>query len=257
MSAPVPSLGSSAAGATAPSPPANPDLLTVDQVQKALPPSLKHAATQSFVDTINQIVSDPIVAEQVRNNFISYTRVLQEGKFKTEDYLNAVVYVSHRLMGLSQQDSYFKTFPQRYQQLMAKGTSAKDISAYVSAYARGKLVNLIMEQSLVPSWVLNQDIYQRAINTQAELMMTAQSELVRTQAANSILTHLAKPKEAGPLVNIDMRETSGMNELKGMLTQLAQQQQALIENGVSPREIAAQKLIDVTPTPQDNLEEIP
>lgn len=233
--APIPSLGS------------NPDDLTVEQVSKALPANLKGAATPSFVAYVNTIVSDPIVAEQVRNNFISYTKVLQEGKFKTEDYLHAVVFVSHRLMGMTQQDSYFKTFPQRYQALTAKGTSAKDISAYVSAYARGKLVNLIMEQTLVPSWVLNQDLYQRAINTQAELMISAQSELVRTQAANSILTHLTKPKETGPLVNIDLRENSGMNELKDMLTKLAQQQRTLIGQGVSTQEIAAQKIIDVTP----------
>jgi hypothetical protein len=237
--APVnPSLGS---------PAVNPDDLTVEQVSKALPANLKGAATPAFVDLVNNIVSDPVVAEQVRNNFISYTKVLQEGKFKTEDYLHAVVFVSHRLMGMSQQDSYFKTFPQRYQTLVAKGTSSKDISAYVSAYARGKLVNLVMEQTLVPSWVLNQDIYQRAINTQAELMLSAQSELVRTQAANSILTHLAKPKETGPLVNIDMRETSGMNELKDMLTRLAQQQRSMIGQGVTTQEIASQKIIDVTP----------
>jgi hypothetical protein len=233
---PVPSLGS------------NPDDLTVEQVSKALPPNLKGAATPAFVDLVNTIVSDPVVAEQVRNNFISYTKVLQEGKFKTEDYLHAVVYVSYRLMNMSQQDSYFRTFPQRYQALTAKGTSAKDISAYVSAYARGKLVNLIMEQTLVPTWVLNQDIYQRAINTQAELMLDATvAPLVRTQAANSILTHLAKPKEAGPLVNIDMRETSGMNELKDMLGKLAQQQRTMIGQGVTTQEIASQKIIDVTP----------
>lgn len=218
--------------------------LTIDQIERALPANLKSAATPSLVNTINTCVADPIVAEQVRNNFISYTKVLQEGKFKTEDYLNAVIYVSYKLMGLSNQDAYFKTFPQRHQQLLQNGTSSKDISAYVAAYNRGKLVNLILEQTLVPTWVLNQDIYQKAINTQFDLMTTANSELVRTQAANSILTHLAKPKEAGPLVNIDLKESSGMNELKEMLTKLAQQQRDLIAAGVPTRAIAEQKLID-------------
>ena len=195
-------------------------MLTVQQVAQALPPNLKSAATQQFVDQINNIVSDPIVAEQVRDNFLSYTKVLQEGKFKTEDYLHAVTYVSYKLMGMSNQDAYFRTFPQRHAQLVARGCPPKDIAAYVSAYNRGKLVNLILEQSLVPTWVLNQDAYQKAINLQ-------------------------KPKEAGPLVNIDMRESSGMNELKDMLVQLAEKQRELISGGVSTEAIAAQRIVDV------------
>lgn len=216
--------------------------LTVDQVAKALPANLKGAATQQLTDQINNVVSDPLIAEQVRNNFISYTSVLQEGRFKTEDYLNAVVYVSHKLMGMTNQDAYFKTFPQRHAALVARGTSNKDIAAYVAAYNRGKLVNLILEQTLVPTWVLNQDLYQKAINTQAELMIHANSEMVRTTAANSLLTHLAKPKEAGPLINLDLRENSGMNELKGMLLTLAQKQKELIESGVDTRVIAEQQM---------------
>lgn len=219
-------------------------MLTIQEVEKALPPNLKSVVTQSFVDRINNIVNDPIVAEQVRNNFISYTKVLQDGKFKTEDYLHAVTYCSFKLMGLSNQDAYFRTFPQRHAALVAKGTSAKDIASYVSMYNKGKLVNMIMEQTLVPSWVLNQDAYQKAINTQVELMTTAASEMVRTQAANSILTHLAKPKEAGPLVNIDMRENSGMNELKDALVKLATQQRELIQSGVSTKSIAEQTIIE-------------
>ena len=219
--------------------------LTVDQVEKALPANLKSAATQAFTDQINNIVADPLVAEQVKNNFISYTSVLKEGKFKTEDYLHAVTYVSFKLMGLSNQDAYFRTFPQRHAALVAKGTTSKDIAAYVSAYNRGKLVNLILEQTLVPTWVLNQDLYQKALNTQADLMINAQSEMVRTTAANSILTHLAKPKEAGPLINLDMRETSGMNELKDMLRTLAERQrEAIQEGGLTTKDIAEQKVIE-------------
>ena len=92
---------------------------------------------------------------------------------------------------------------------------------------------------------LNQDMYQKALNTQADLMMNAQSEMVRTTAANSILTHLAKPKEAGALINIDMRETSGMGELKDMLNKMAQQQLDLIDAGVSAKTLAEQRIIDV------------
>lgn len=217
--------------------------LTLQQVAHALPPNLKNNVTQQLVDNINNCVADPIMAEAIKDNFLSYTQVLSEGKFKTEDYLSAVIYVSFKLMGMSNQDAYARTFPARYRTLLNNGTSAKDISSYVSMYNKGRLVNLILEKSLIPTWVLNQHIYQKAINVQADLMSNANSEMVRMQAANSILTHLAKPKEVGPLINLDLREGSGLNELKATLTQLAQQQRDLIGQGVTTKSIADQGLV--------------
>ena len=218
-------------------------MLTLQQVAHALPPNLKNNVTQQLVDNINNCVADPIMAEAIKDNFLSYTQVLSEGKFKTEDYLSAVMYVSFKLMGMTNQDAYARTFPARYRTLLNNGTSAKDISSYVSMYNKGRLVNLILEKSLIPTWVLNQHIYQKAINVQADLMSNANSEMVRMQAANSILTHLVKPKEVGPLINLDLRESSGLNELKATLTQLAQQQRDLISNGITTKQIADQGLV--------------
>ena len=221
-------------------------VITREMVERALPPNLKNNATQSLVDAINGITNDPLVAEQIQKSFISYAGVLKEGKYRTEDYLHAVAYTSYKLMGDSNQEAYFKTFPHRYQLLISKGTAPKDIASYVSAYAKGQLVNKIMEQSLVPSWVLNQDMYQKALNTQFELMTDSEvSPKVRSDAANSILTHLTKPKEAGPLINIDLNESSGMNEIREALTKMAKQQQDLISSGVTTKSVAAQTIIDV------------
>lgn len=221
-------------------------MLTVQQVEKAVPPSLKSSVTQKFVDTLNNLSTDPVIAEQMRDNFMSYTAVLKDGRFKTDDYLSAVMYVSYKLMGYTNLEAWGRTFPNRYQTLLARNTSSKDIAAHVAAYNKGKLVNLIMEQSMVPSWVLNQELYQKALNVQADLMVNAMSEKVRSDAANSILTHLAKPKDnIAAQINIGIGEHSGMNELRDTLSQLAKQQQELINNGVSTKAIAAQTIIDV------------
>ena len=117
--------------------------ITKELVARALPGNLKSAATDQLADMINQISADPLIAEQIRENFLSYASVLKDGKFKVEDYLNAVAYCSYKLMGDSNQDAYFKTFPQRYANLVAAGRTPKEISAYVSAYAKGQLVNKI------------------------------------------------------------------------------------------------------------------
>lgn len=220
--------------------------VTKDQIELAVPANLKSAVTQELVDKLNAIASEPLVADAIAENFLGYTGVLREGKFKTEDYLSAVAYVSYKLMGRTNKEAYALTFPQRWQALVAKGYSEKDISAFVAAYNKGKLVNLILEQTLVPTWVLNQHIYQQAINVQAELMASANSEKVRSDAANSILTHLKKPEQAGPLINLDMRETSGMNELKEALRAMAEQQQKAIGAGVRTADVAATPLIEAT-----------
>lgn len=223
-------------------------MLTREQVEHALPPNLRSAATQEFTDQINSLSADPLIAENIRENFLSYSKVLLEGKFKTEDYLHAVAYVAFKHMGYSNQESYFRTFPTRHAALVSKGATPKDISAYVSAYHKGKLVNRIMEQSLVPVWIVNQDNYQKAINTQVEIMedMTYPA-IARTAAANSVLTHLAKPKEAAGSLKIEVTESQGLSDLRGMLEQLARNQRAAIESGMTTQMIAEQKLIDVTP----------
>lgn len=219
---------------------------TVELLQKTLPSNLRTSATQGLVDMLNTVSNNQQEAELIRENFLGYTAVLSEGKYKTEDYLNAVKYVSFKLMKCSNEEAYVKTFPQRYQRMVGEGIKPKDIGAYVYAYSKNKLVNRIMEQTMVPSWVLNQDIFQEAINTQASLMRNPDvSYKVRSDAANSLLTHLAKPKEAGPLINVDMRDTSGMKEMKDLLVSMAQQQQGLIREGLTAKELAAVTIIDM------------
>jgi hypothetical protein len=220
------------------------DLLTRDQVEKALPATLKSAATQELTDVLNNLLVEPEVAEQIRSNFIGYAHVLKDGKFKTEDYLHAIAYVSFKVMGLTNREAYERTFPDRMQALVARGESSKNIAAYVTAYSKGKLVNLILEQTLVPTWVLNQDLYQKAINVQAELMLTAGSEKVRTEAANSLLTHLKKPEVKEFQISVESKENSGMRELKDALLEMARKQQELIAGGTATREIAAIPLIE-------------
>ena len=219
-------------------------MLTTLDVEQALPPQLKTVVSDQMVEELNNLSTDPQAAELMRDNFISYTRVMSEGKFKLEDYVFAVVYVSYKIMGNSGREAYAKTFPQRYAKLVADGRSAQEISAYVSAYNKGKLVNLIMEQTLIPVWILNQEVYQTAINTQAELMLHAKSEKVRSDAANSLLTHLKRPETKQVELNIGVVDNSGMNELKKTLREMAEMQQDLIKGGVTTRTIAHQDIIE-------------
>lgn len=217
-------------------------MLTVDDIKEALPQQFKHLASQSLADTVNGLGLDPEFAEYVRDNILSYGHVLKDGRFKSEDYLSAVVYISFKAMGYTNQDAYKRTFPQRYQNLVARGCTEHEISGYVSSYNKGRLVNLVFEQTMIAPWILNRDVYQKAINTQAKLMLTAKSEKVRSDAANSILTHLKQPEALKIDLGVKMAEPDGLGELKNLLTDLASMQVGMIKNGVPTREIAHQAI---------------
>lgn len=218
--------------------------LTIDQFKQALPDKVKKSLNQELIDQINTTLGDPELYESYRDNLISYTKVMADGKFKVTSYVDAVRYVSHKLMGCTNIDAYTKTFPDKYTRFMAQGVAAKDIASYVTAYNKSKLVNLIFEQTLIPSYVLNQDLYQKALNVQAELMTTANSEKVRCDAANSLLTHLKMPETQKVELEIGVREDSSIAALRATTLELARQQRLMVESGaMNAQEVAHGRLI--------------
>ena len=217
--------------------------LTIDQFKQALPDKVKKSVSQELIDQVNATLSDPEVFEAYRDNLLSYTRVMADGRFKVSEYINAVRYVSHKLMGCTNIEAYTKTFPDKYQRFMAQGVVAKDIASYVTAYNKSKLVNLIFEQTLIPSYVLNQDLYQKALNVQAELMVSARSEKVRADAANSLLTHLKMPEKQKVELEIGIKEDSSIGALRLATLELARQQRLAMEAGqMSAQDVAHSKL---------------
>lgn len=220
------------------------DAMTIDQFKAALPVSMKKSVNQALIDKITKTLSEPEMYDTYRENLLSYTKVMSEGKFKLTGYIDAVKYVSHKLMGCTNTDAYSRTFPDKIARFTAQGVQPKDIASYITAYNKSKLVNLILEQTLVPSWVLNQDLYQKALNTQAELMMSAKSEKVRSDAANSILTHLKRPETQKLELDIGVKEDGSLQALREATQELARQQRMALEAGaLNAQEVAHSPLV--------------
>lgn len=221
--------------------------LTVDEFKHALPDKVKKSINQELIDQINTTLSDPEMYEAYRDNLLSYTRVMADGRFKVSEYVNAVKYVSHKLMGATNIEAYSKTFPDKITRFAAQGVTAKDIASYVTAYNKSKLVNLIFEQTLIPSYVLNQDLYQRALNVQADLMVNAKSEKVRCDAANSLLTQLKMPETQKVELDVKVKEDSSITQLRQATLELARAQRLAIGAGqVNAQEVAhARVVVDV------------
>jgi len=219
--------------------------ITVDALKAVMPKRQKHNITNSLVAELNQVVTDPEYRDSFRDNLYAYTTVLSEPNVKLANYVNAVKYVSFKLMGNNNQESWIKTFPVRYQRLITQKKDAGFIRSTVACYNRNKIVNAVWELTMIPAWVYNQDLHQKALNTQAELMMSADSEKVRTEAANSLLTHLKMPEVSQVSLDINIKEDDSIRQLREVTLELSAQQRKMIDSGaMTADDVAGSKLIE-------------
>lgn len=219
--------------------------LSLPQLKSIIPSSLRSGITQEMLDSINKILTDEGMATAFKENIISFTSVLQEGKFTITEYINAVKYVSYKAMGDTARVAYAKTFPERYARWKQQALEDKRIASYVSIYNQTKLVTMITEKLLVPSWILNQDYFQAAINTQAQLMTDPKvSPMVRTKAADSLLNILKRPETQKLELQVTQKESDSMIDLHASLRELVNAQKEAIKSGsFSAKEIAEKPLI--------------
>ena len=224
--------------------------LSADEFKKALPKQIQGRVSAKVMNGINAILADKDLRDHYKDNLLSYTNVLQQGKFKLSSYIDAVKYVSFKLMGYNNQESYEKAFPVRVQTLYDEGADPKRISAYVAAYNKNKLVNEIWAQTLIPTHVLNAGVFQDAINRQAFLMNNAQSEKVQTDAANSLLNHLKQPETKKVEIDIGVTDDRTIKELRETTRELAAAQRELIASGgQSAKDVAHSKIVTIDHTP--------
>ncbi|UYE90199.1 terminase small subunit [Alteromonas phage vB_AemP_PT15-A5] len=221
--------------------------LTVDLVKSATPANLRNNINQEFVNKLNTIDKDPLVAEQMRERALGFINILAEGKFRIDDYINAVKFVTYRMSGSTQQAAYCKTFPDRHLKFKADNLTNKEISAYTTMYAKGKLVSMLMERAMIPVWLVNADNFQKAINTQVEIMTDVNnSAMARTTAANSVMTHIKPPETAKlEITNNTEEQQSVLQELRKATQALTEQQRQSIENGThTVKDIAHSDIVD-------------
>lgn len=226
-------------------------MLTLKQVQESLPTNFRNNISEDMVDELNALSEDPEEARYMRENFVSFASVLQEGRYRIGDYVKAVMYVSRKIMGQSNLQAYKDTFPERYQPMVDAQKPQKDIASIVTAYNKGQLVTKITERAMVPVWLMNQDVVQEAINVQVALMNDISvSDKVRSDAANSLLTHLKKPEITSKTeLSINIAQNDGMAAIEAALVDMSNRQLESIQHNpnVSANDIAGLSLKNVTP----------
>ena len=200
--------------------------------------------TQDFLDKIEASVTNSEVAEQFKENFVTYLNVLSKGKYKMDDYISAVKYVSYKLLGYSNIKAYAATFPDRYQRL--KDEDQQQIEAFVSMYARGKLVNQIFEQTMVPTYVLNAPLHQEALNELAMMIKDPDVRgMTKVKACEAILQHTKQPEVVKGELTIGIEQSDTINDLREIVENLADTHKVLLERkGMTLKQIAETNIID-------------
>jgi len=204
--------------------------LTIEQLRGVMPLSVRKNITDKFVNLVNSAIDDSDERDSFRENILSWSTVMREGKWKLSDYINAVKYVTFKLTGDSMLSSWIKVFPERYQRLVDKGVPDKNISSHVSMYNRNDLVLKVVERTLPVVHILNSDLLQEAINKEAVLMRTARSETVQQKAAATLIEFLKPPESLKVDLNVGVSNDT-LEDLRGVTRELAVQQRNMIKNG--------------------------
>ena len=219
--------------------------LTIDVLKSVTPKKSRSMITEELVNKLNEWNEDPKLLEGFTDNVMSYIGVLKQGKYKVTDYMNAVRFVSYKLIGHSDIDAYIITFPERYQRLLDIGTNREDISPYVSAYKKNALVVQIFEQTIIPSHVLNAPMHQEALNELMRIGMNSRSDIARVNALSKVIDTTAPDKTAKIQLDISVNENSdAIADLRRATEELALQQLQSIRAGHAVKAIA-ESIIEV------------
>ena len=219
-------------------------MLTVPEVISIVPRQHKSKITQEFVDTLNGMVKDPVMAEVYQKNVITYADVLRDGRFKLTDYFNAVMYVSYKMMGLGNLAAYQKVFPDKCKDMVARNMPQKDMQAYAAMFNKNKLVTLIYEQTLIPDHIMYASVRHRAIAAQANLLNSSNEHVVQ-KAADSLMNHLKAPESAKISIEMGAKDSGVLSDLTNALNVLSRKQSDAIAAGShSVKEIAHSRIIE-------------
>lgn len=209
-----------------------------EEIKNLLPSKKRGLVTEDMVKIINTVATDPLIAEEFKTNFVTYNTVISSGKYSLEEYNNAIHFLTLILLEHSDIDAYEQVFPERYLRLKKRGVTRSKMSSYVSNYKGTVLVTKLLEQSLIPTYIVNAPKLQAAINHTEFLMYNAKSETVQQKAAETLITNLKAPEAAKLEVDISVNKGEVVDDYEAVMREVAKQKREAILAGASIKEIA-------------------
>lgn len=219
-------------------------MISKEELVDALPPQMRKGMNDATYASLAVALSNPDELERFKENFITFTTALKDGKYSIQQYIDAVKYVSFKKMGMTNLESFKRTFPNKMKRYNAEGKSVAAINAFVSGYNSTKIVTNIFEHSMIPIHVLNQDAVQEAINAQLKILRTSKNDLAIVKAADSLMNHLKPPVDTKIQLDVSVDNSSYLEDIRNETERLAEVQHAAIKKGIaSPKDIARSKVV--------------
>jgi hypothetical protein len=218
--------------------------ISKEVLQRLVPKNI--SITDDVVNTINNVIENEEEARYFRENIITYIGILKDPKvngisFKT--YLNAVKFVTYKMLGDSNIDAYIKVFPDRYERMVKQGKSNKYIHAIVSTYANGTTVMKIIERTIIPPSVSHRDLFYRTIEHLSELAFNANSEAVQEKACKTLIETLKPNEESKIEIDMNIKESEDIVKRYDQALEFASQKMLnMMKQGGDVHKIANIKL---------------
>ena len=225
--------------------PKEPTQLDTQTLKGIVPKKYAKLVSDELVDELNSLIVDPEYGEQFKEEFLTHANILEHNSnWSLEKYKNAVKFFSLVQQEMSLVDAYCAVFPERLKARYARGESKLNMGGEASRYNSSELVNKIRQQALVPLHLVNQGLLQQAINKQAQLMMTAKSEMVQQKASETLIRELRPPETSKIELDIGFKHSDTIEDLRKAAEELAMAQLDTIKAGAAVKEIAESRIID-------------
>ena len=225
--------------------------ITLAELKEVYPIKVSDVVLQNAVDIINNTSKnlDFTMAQYFRESCINHIDIMKESKHRVsfQDYVNACKFVTFKMAGNTDVRAYALTFPDRVRRMEREKISNSHLYQYANIYSKNKTVVEVMTKVMVPKYVMYQDWFDKAVNVQGEIMLSDKAPFkVKSDAANSLMTHLKPPEIKQAEVKINTSGSGAITQLAEALNNLSSKQSDMLRSGrYTLQEIREAEIIEV------------
>ena len=226
--------------------------VTVEELKILYPVKVAGKVLEQAAEILNTATEDMdyVMAKEFRDNCLSFIDILKNSKSRVSfaDYVNACKFATFKLAGNTDVRAYALTFPDRIRRMERNKVPNSHLYQYASIYSKNKTVVEVMAKLVVPTHIMFQDIFHQAVKVQSELMLDDKiSPKVRSDAANSLMTHLKTPEVKQAELKVDVQGSGAIEQLAEALGSLSGKQSEMLREGrYSLKDIREATIIEVT-----------
>ena len=196
-------------------------------------------AKKEMISRVNKIIAseNPTYAEYFRNIWVDSLDLMSSsntgGKaYSYKELANACLFMTYRMAGDTKIKAYCKVFPERFERLKNEGENNSRLYEYAELYSRNKICTEIATKISIPTHILYQDAFHKAMRVSVDIMMDEKvSPKVRVEAAANVMNHTKQPEIKKAELDISIKETDDLQQLRQALSDLSSKQHQMILDG--------------------------